>query len=74
MIHRSATGFRAARQSARVCRGQLVETPVSDRSYFILAAGLLGAALLDGVLNGGGVVFFLLLKMADFVEYLAFWR
>jgi len=47
---------------------------LSDRSALILALCILGAGVADGVLNGGAIVFFLLLKVADFVEYLAFWR
>ena len=47
---------------------------MSDRFALIVALALLGAAVVDGVLNGGAVVFFLLLKLADLVEYLAFWR
>lgn len=47
---------------------------MSDRFALILALGLLGLAALDVLLNGGAVVFFLLLKITDLVEYLAFWR
>ena len=48
--------------------------PLSDKTALIFALGLLGAVVADLAVNGGAVVFFLLLKIADFVEYLAFWR
>lgn len=47
---------------------------MSDRSVLILAMFILGAVLADIALNSGAVVFFLMLKLADLVEYLAFWR
>lgn len=47
---------------------------MSDRSALIFALSLLGAVLADLALNSGVIVFFLLLKIADLVEYLAFWR
>ena len=47
---------------------------MSDRSALILALLVLGAILADVVFNGSSVMFFLLLKFADLVEYLAFWR
>ncbi len=47
---------------------------MSDRSALILAICVAGAVLLDVAFNSGEVVFFLLLKMTDLVEYLAFWR
>lgn len=47
---------------------------MSDRSALIFALCLVGAVVADVALNGGQIVFFLLLKLADFVEYLAFWR
>ena len=40
----------------------------------ILGALIFGAVLLDWVLTGGQAVFYLLLKITDLVEYLAFWR
>lgn|GEM_PF-2264649 len=51
-----------------------LELPLSDRFALIFALCLIGAAVLDIVLNDGAVVFFLLLKFADLVGYLAFWR
>lgn len=51
-----------------------MEAPLSDRAALIFALLVLGAAGADLVFNGGAAVFFLLLKLADFVEYLAFWR
>jgi len=50
------------------------EQPLSDRSVLIFAICVFGAILADNVLNDGGIVFFLMLKLADLVEYLAFWR
>ena len=47
---------------------------MSDRFVLILALALFGAILADMLFNGGSIVFFLLLKLTDLVEYLAFWR
>ena len=47
---------------------------LSDRSYLILALMLVVAGVADVVFNGGAALFFLLLKLADLVEWLAFWR
>ena len=47
---------------------------MSDRSFLILVLGVVAALVADMALNSGAVVFFLLLKLADLVEYLAFWR
>lgn len=47
---------------------------MSDRFALILGLCLLVGAAADLTLNGGAVVFFLLLKITDLVEYLAFWR
>ncbi len=47
---------------------------MSDRAALIFAFLVLGIAGADLMFNGGQAVFFLLLKLADFVEYLAFWR
>jgi hypothetical protein len=59
----------------RYGQGELpMEAPLSDRAALIFALLVLGAAGADLVFNGGAAVFFLLLKLADFVEYLAFWR
>ncbi|MCU0815235.1 MAG: hypothetical protein MUF74_01770 [Cypionkella sp.] len=47
---------------------------MSDRTAFVLAGIILGAALLDSVVNEGRALFFLALKLASLVEWLAFWR
>ena len=47
---------------------------MSDRVAFILAGLILAAILVDVTLNSGTAMMFLLRKLADLVEYLAFWR
>lgn len=47
---------------------------MSDRFALLFAAVILAAVLADFGLNGGAATLFLLRKLAEFVEYLAFWR
>jgi hypothetical protein len=47
---------------------------MSLRAYLILLAAVLLAIAADSVLNQGAASLFLLRKLADFVEYLSFWR
>ncbi len=47
---------------------------MSDRFALVLAALIAGAVLLDLTVLQSGATLFLLRKLADFVEYLAFWR
>jgi len=73
------TGFRGPVRSARLhaapcLRRAAQESALSDRSFLIFALCILAAGVADAALNGGAVLFFLLLKLADLVEWLAFWR
>jgi len=47
---------------------------MSDRGALILAGLILGALVLDLAVLHSGATLFLLKKLADLVEYLAFWR
>jgi hypothetical protein len=47
---------------------------MTDRFPFLLGGLLFGLAALDVLVLHSGVTFFLLRKLADFVEYLSFWR
>lgn len=47
---------------------------MSDRSALILAGLIVGALVLDLAVLRSGATLFLLKKLADLVEYLAFWR
>jgi len=47
---------------------------VTDRIALVLAAGIVAAILGDIALNDSAVLLFALRKLADFVEYLSFWR
>lgn len=47
---------------------------MTDRIAFILAALIAGAVVLDLWLLNTGATLFVLRKLADLVEYLAFWR
>jgi hypothetical protein len=47
---------------------------VSNRSAIILACVIILALVLDQVLNAGDATMFLLRKLFDLIEYLAFWR
>lgn len=47
---------------------------MSDRNAVILGAAVIGALLLDLVLNGGAASFFLVRKLADLIYFLSFWR
>ena len=45
-----------------------------DRSSVIVVVVILAAILGDFALNDGRAVMFLLMKLADLVEYLQFWH
>ncbi len=47
---------------------------MTDRIAFALAGLILAAILADVLANQGAASFFLMRKLADLVEYLAFWR
>ena len=47
---------------------------MTDRLALILAGCSLAAIGLDLVVNDGGALLFLLRKLAQLVEWLAFWR
>jgi hypothetical protein len=47
---------------------------LTDRIALVLGAVILAAILADLFLNGGAALLFLLQKLSDLVEYLAFWR
>ncbi|MGL6212103.1 MAG: hypothetical protein ACRC14_19940 [Paracoccaceae bacterium] len=47
---------------------------MSDRSYLIFALLIVAAVIADAVLNDGAALFFLMIKLVDLVEWLAFWR
>ncbi len=47
---------------------------MTDRAALILILLVLALFGLDAVANGGEAGLFLLRKLADLVEYLAFWR
>jgi hypothetical protein len=47
---------------------------VSNRAAIILASVIILALILDRVLNAGNATMFILRKLFDLVEYLAFWR
>jgi len=47
---------------------------VTDRIAFFLLGIIFAAILADQMLNDGTALFFLVRKLADLVEYLAFWR
>ncbi|MGL4320113.1 MAG: glyceraldehyde-3-phosphate dehydrogenase [Paracoccaceae bacterium] len=47
---------------------------MSNRAAIILASVVIGALLLDRILNAGDATMFMLRKMFDLVEYIAFWR
>ena len=47
---------------------------MTDRIAFVLAAVIIAAILGDITLNDGAALVFALRKLADFVEYLSFWR
>ncbi|MCU0801801.1 MAG: glyceraldehyde-3-phosphate dehydrogenase [Rhodobacteraceae bacterium] len=47
---------------------------MSNRSAIILACVIILALVLDQVLNAGDATMFLLRKLFDLIEYLAFWR
>jgi hypothetical protein len=50
------------------------ETLMSDRIALVLAALIAGAVVLDLALLQSGASLDLVRKLADLVEYLAFWR
>ncbi|MFM2389412.1 MAG: hypothetical protein RLZZ437_967 [Pseudomonadota bacterium] len=47
---------------------------MSNRAAIILASVIILALILDRVLNAGNATMFILRKLFDLVEYLAFWR
>ena len=47
---------------------------MTDRIALVLAAGIVTAILGDIALNDSAALVFALRKLADFVEYLSFWR
>ncbi|MGL5008368.1 MAG: hypothetical protein ACRC6I_00685 [Paracoccaceae bacterium] len=47
---------------------------MTNRSAIILASVIVLALIIDRILNSGDATLFLLRKMFDLVEYLAFWR
>ena len=47
---------------------------MTDRIAFVLAALIAALILGDIALNGSAGLVFALRKLADFVEYLSFWR
>jgi hypothetical protein len=47
---------------------------VSNRTAIILASVIILALITDRMLNTGNVTMFLLRKLFDMIEYLAFWR
>jgi hypothetical protein len=47
---------------------------VTTKAAIILAAVIILALVLDGVLNDSTATLFLLKKLFDLVEYVAFWR
>lgn len=47
---------------------------MSNRTNILLGGLILGLILLDMLLSGGKVTTFLVKKLLDLVEYLAFWR
>jgi hypothetical protein len=42
--------------------------------YLVVAAGIVAALVADATLNGGTATVFLIRKLFQLVEYLAFWR
>ena len=47
---------------------------MSNRTAFILAVIIVLLILLDVAVNGSSAVTFLLRKLVDAIEYVAFWR
>ena len=47
---------------------------MSNRIALIVAAVILTVILLDIVLDGSAALLFLLRKLVDMIEYVAFWR
>lgn len=47
---------------------------MSNRIAFCLAVVIVASILLDVSLNGSEALLFLLRKLVDMIEYLAFWR
>lgn len=47
---------------------------MTDRIALYLAALILGLIVLDVALNSAAVLTFLLRKLVDMIEYVAFWR
>ena len=47
---------------------------MTDRMYLVVAGLIVAAIVADAALNGGAALLFLVRKLIDLVEYLAFWR
>ncbi len=47
---------------------------MSDRNAMYLGAVVIGALLLDLVLNGGAASVFLVRKLAELIYFVQFWR
>jgi hypothetical protein len=47
---------------------------MSNRTHFILAVIIVAAILLDVTFDSSAAMMFLLRKLVDLIDYLAFWR
>ena len=47
---------------------------MANRMYLVVAALIVAALVADQTLNGGDAALFLIRKLFQLVEYLAFWR
>jgi len=47
---------------------------VTNRLAIILGALIVGAVVIDAVINGAGATLFLLKRLLELIEWMAFWR